>query len=78
MRLRDINARRGKVVSRISLWIESMENDTVSEKQEQIVKGIEEKIKEIDDILDRDSVEECKQSALSRIRMDMVKWVKVL
>ena len=55
-----------------------MENDTASEKQEQIVKGIEEKIKEIDDILDRDSVEECKQSALSRIRMDMVKWVKVL
>ena len=56
-RLRDINARRGKVVGRISLWIESVENDTESEKQEQIVKGIEERIKEIDDILDRDSVD---------------------
>ena len=61
-RLRDINARRGKVVGRISLWIESVENDTESEKQEQIVKGIEERIKEIDDILDR----------------DMTEWAKVL
>ena len=77
-RLRDINARRGKVVGRISLWIESVENDTESEKQEQIVNGIEERIKEIDDILDRDSVEERKQSALSRIQVDMTEWAKVL
>ena len=77
-RLRDINARRGKVVGRISLWIESVENDTESERQEQIVKGIEERIKEIDDILDRDSVEERKQSALSRIQVDMTEWAKVL
>lgn len=77
-RLRDINAQRGKVVGRISLWIESMEDDTESEKQEQIVKGIEKRIKEIDDILDRDSVEERKQSALSRIQVDMTEWAKVL
>ena len=77
-RLRDINARRGKVVGRISLWVESVENDTESEKQEQIVKRIEGRIKEIDDILDRDSVEERKQSALSRIQEDMTKWAKAL
>lgn len=77
-RLRDINARRGKVVGRISLWIESVENDTESEKQEQVVKRIEGRIKEIDDILDRDSVEERKQSALSRIQEDMTKWAKAL
>lgn len=77
-RLRDINARRGKVVGRISLWVESVENDTESEKQEQVVKRIEGRIKEIDDILDRDSVEERKQSALSRIQEDMTKWAKVL
>ena len=77
-RLRDINARRGKVVGRISLWVESVENDTESEKQEQVVKRIEGRIKEIDDILDRDSVEERKQSALSRIQEDMAKWAKAL
>lgn len=77
-RLRDINARRGKVVGRISLWVESVENDTESEKQEQVVKRIEGRIKEIDDILDRDSMEERKQSALSRIQEDMTKWAKAL
>ena len=77
-RLRDINARRGKVVGRISLWIESVENDTESEKHEQIVKGIEARIKEIDDVLGRDSVEERRQSALSRIQVDMTKWAKTL
>ena len=77
-RLRDINARRGKVLGRISLWVESVENDTESEKQEQVVKRIEGRIKEIDDILDRDSVEERKQSALSRIQEDMTKWAKAL
>lgn len=77
-RLRDINARRGKVVGRISLWVESVENDTESEKQEQVVKRIEGRIKEIDDILNRDSVEERKQSALSRIQEDMTKWAKAL
>lgn len=77
-RLRDINARRGKVVGRISLWVESVENDTESEKQEQVVKRIEGRIKEIDDILDRDSVEKRKQSALSRIQEDMTKWAKAL
>lgn len=77
-RLRDVNARRGKVVGRISLWVESVENDAESEEQELIIKRIEERIKEIDDILDRDSVEERKQSALSRIQVDMTKWARTL
>lgn len=77
-RLRDINARIGKVIGRISLWVESVESDTTSEKQEQIVKEIEMRIQEIDFILDRDSVEERKQSALSRIQEDMTRWAKEL
>lgn len=78
IRLRDINARRGKVVGRISLWVESVNNDIESEKQEQIVKKIEKRIEGIDNILDRESVEERKQSALSRIQEDMTKWAKEL
>ena len=76
--LRDINARRGKVIGRISLWIESVENDMESEVLEQSVKKIEDRIKEIDGILDRDSVEERKQSALSRIQGNMTNWAKEL
>lgn len=76
--LRDINAQRGKVVGRISLWIESVENDLKSERQEQVVKKIQERIEEIDNILDRNLVEEKKQSALARIQENMTKWAKEL
>lgn len=77
-RLRDINARIGKVIGRISLWIESVENDMESDVLEQNVKKMEERLKEIDGILDRDSVEERKQSALSRIQENMTNWAKEL
>lgn len=77
-RLRDINARIGKVIGRISLWIESVENDMESDVLGQNVKKIEERLKEIDGILDRDSVEERKQSALSRIQGNMTNWAKEL
>ncbi len=77
-RLRDINARIGKVIGRISLWIESVENDMESDALEQSVKKIEDRIEEIDGILDRDSVEERKQSALSHIQGNMTTWAKEL
>lgn len=77
-RLRDINARKGKVVGRISLWVESVQNDTESEQQEQVIREIEKRVQEIDSILDTDSVDERKQSALSRIQEDMTKWAKEL
>ena len=76
--LRDINARKGKVVGRISLWVESVQNDTESEQQEQVIQEIENRLQEIDSILDTDSVDERKQSALSRIQEDMTKWAKEL
>lgn len=78
IRLRDINARRGMVIGRISLWIESLENDTESDQQEQNIKHITDRIQAIDEILDLDSVEERKQSALSRIQENMTKWAKEL
>lgn len=77
-RLRDINARKGKVIGRISLWVESVQNDTESEQQEQVIREIEKRVQEIDSILDADSVDERKQSALSRIQEDMTKWAKEL
>ena len=77
-RLRDINARKGKVDGRISLWVESVQNDTESEQQEQVIREIEKRVQEIDSILDTDSVDERKQSALSRIQEDMTKWAKEL
>lgn len=77
-RIRDLNARQARVVGRISLWIESVENDTDSEKQEQKILKLENRLKEIDDLLDHDALEERKQSALSRIQIDMTEWAKDL
>lgn len=77
-KIRDLNARRARVVGRISLWIESVENDTDSEKQEQKILKLENRLKEIDDLLDHDALEERKQSALSRIQIDMTEWAKDL
>ena len=37
-KLRDLNVRRGKVIGRISLWLESVQNDATSEAQEQHIK----------------------------------------
>ena len=70
--LRDLNARKGKVVGRISLWVESVQNDTDSDLQEQSIQTIEKRINEID------SVDERKQSALSRIQKDMTQWAREL
>lgn len=77
-RLRDLNARKGKVVGRISLWVESVQNDADSGRQEQAIQEIEKRLQEIDMILDKDSVDERKQSALSRIQENMTKWAREL
>lgn len=76
--LKDLNARKGKVVGRISLWVESVQNDTDSGRQEKVIQEIEKRLQEIDSILDKDSVDERKQSALSRIQKDMTKWAREL
>ena len=49
-----------------------------SGKQEQVIKKIEDRLNEIDNVLDQDSVEERKQSALSRIQENMTTWAKEL
>lgn len=77
-KIRDLNSRRAKVIGRISLWIESVETDSESEKQESVIKKLETRINEIDDLLDRDVQEERKQSALSRIQVDMTEWANYL
>ncbi|KON10977.1 DUF3732 domain-containing protein [Clostridium botulinum] len=77
-KLKDLNARRAKVVGRISLWLESVEKDTDFENKEIEIKKLEERIAEIDKLLDKDTLEERRQSALSRISVDMSKWAKDL
>jgi hypothetical protein len=73
-----LNSRRAKVVGRISLWLESVDKDIESSDREVKIKKLEERIAEIDSLLDRDTLDERRQSALSRISVDMSEWAKDL
>ena len=77
-KIRDLNSRRAKVIGRISLWIESMENDFDSENQLQLIEQLETRIQEINNELSTETIEERKQSTLSRIQVDMTTWAKTL
>ena len=57
-KLKDINIRCGKVIGRISLWLDSVNDYTEVNRQKQLIKDLENKIKEINNIIDADSVEE--------------------
>ncbi|SFB08286.1 DUF3732 domain-containing protein [Clostridium frigidicarnis] len=76
--LKDLNTRRAKVVGRISLWLESVSNDQSSGNRENTIKGYEQRLEEINTLLNVDDLEDRKQSALSRISVDMSEWAKIL
>ena len=77
-KIKDLNSRRAKVSGRISLWVESVEKDAESGDREIQIKKLEERIAEIEDLLNKDSLDERRQSALSRISVDMSEWAKKL
>lgn len=76
IKLRDLNARKGRVVGRISFWLETVKNsENLSEKRAQLEK-IQERIRKIDGLLDGKDVESRKQSISSRLSFEMTKWAK--
>ncbi|TYQ16951.1 UNVERIFIED_CONTAM: uncharacterized protein DUF3732 [Acetivibrio alkalicellulosi] len=77
-KIKDLNSRRAKVVGRISLWVESVKKDIESGNKEAQIKKLEERISEIDNMLNKDSLDERRQSVLSRISVDMSEWAKNL
>lgn len=77
-RIKDLNSRRAKVVGRISLWLESVDKDIDSNEKETKIKQLEDRIAEIELLLDKDTLDERRQSALSRISVDMSRWAKDL
>ncbi len=77
-KIKDLNSRRAKVAGRISLWVESVEKDTESGNKEMQIRKLEDRISEIDALLNRESLDERRQSSLSRISVDMSEWAKKL
>ena len=76
--LRDLNSRRAKIVGRISLWIESVNFEDDTSLKESSIEALETRLSEIGKLLDRDSVEDRKQSILNRMSVDMSLWAKEL
>jgi len=75
---RNLAAQRAKVVGRISLWIDSMNTTDNLAKKQEIIKQLETRIYELDNILSREDLLERQTSALNRIAVNMSQWAKEL
>lgn len=76
--LSDKNARCGRVIGRISLWLESVEepqDDTVLRNS---LVAKETRLEEIEQLLDADATSERIDSVLSKLSQDMTKWANEL
>ncbi len=78
IQIKDLNVRRGRVIGRISLWLESVDiSDDMDDKHIQLFE-VESRLTEIDKLLDRDEIEERKMSIVNQISALMSNWAKEL
>lgn len=75
---KDLNARRARIVGRISLWLESVIIKDDSAIQKERLEKKKKRIEEIDNLLSEDLVEERKQSIINRLSVEMTRWAKEL
>ncbi|MCL6572882.1 MAG: DUF3732 domain-containing protein [Bacillus sp. (in: Bacteria)] len=78
IKLKDLNARRGRVVGRISLWLESIDlTDNLSELRKK-VNDIQDQVRALERELDLEEKEERLTSILNRIGIQMTEWARRL
>jgi hypothetical protein len=76
--LRDLNARRARVVGRISLWLESINlNDNTLDLREDVEKKFN-RVKALEEQVSGTEKEERLNSILNRIGIQMTQWAKQL
>ncbi len=76
-RLRDLNLRRGKVIGRISLFMESVdftENNGIDNK----IQELRQEIERLSGFVDKESKEDKLLSIINKINLHMSNWVKSL
>jgi hypothetical protein len=78
LKLKDLNNRRSRIIGRISIWLESVIISDKTDDERQKLALIESKIDEINKQLDKDDIEERKQSAINQISVMISEWAKVL
>lgn len=76
--LRDLNIRRGKVIERISLFLERIDTDLEIEDIVSKIENLRFRIKELENKIDSDNEKERLLSILNKINLQMSKWVENL
>jgi hypothetical protein len=73
--VRDLNIRRGKVIGRVSLFLESTEKDLEIENIDSRIEHIKSTILELEKTIDSENEKERLLSILNKINLQMSKWV---
>lgn len=76
--LRDLNLRRGKIIGRVSLFLESIEQDVEFEDLDSKIDNIKSKILDLESTIDSENEKEKLLSILNKINLQMSKWVDEL
>ena len=72
---KDLSVRQGKVIGRISLWLESYKEEPIDEKKKN---ELEQLINEKEKLLSEENIFEMLESRLNLISADMTKWATEL
>lgn len=73
--VRDLNIRRGKIIGRISLFLESVEGEDSTENIDSKIEDLKNKILELEKTIDSETEKEKLLSILNKINLQMSKWV---
>jgi hypothetical protein len=76
--LRDLNIRRGKILGRISLFLESSRITAIDNELDLKIENLQSQIKRLESQVDTDSEKERLLSILNKINLQMSKWVNQL
>jgi len=76
--LRDLNLRRGKIIGRVSLFLESIEQDVEFENVDSKINNIKLRIYELEKRIDSENEKDKLMSILNKINLQMSKWVEDL
>ncbi len=77
-KFRDINLRRGKVIGRVSLYIDSYKEIEIDKTYEQRISNLRKEIELLEELLSADEKESRMDSALNKINTQMTKWKESL
>lgn len=76
--LRDLNIRRGRVIGRVSLFLENIDVEETKSTLEQRIKVLQDDIKVLLEKVDKESTEEKLNSILNRINLQMTEWSNLI